>query len=107
MTDRVCGLHHLRRLAKVGVRTGGIDDGVDLTLADDGAGVHCPTWLGSDWQRLSGQCRLIHLDRIAIQQPRICGNDVAQPETNDIARHQITRLGILPLAISLDLGLDR
>ena len=72
-------LHQLRGLAEVSVCPGGIDDGVDLTLADDGAGVHSPAWLGSDWQRLASQSGLIYLDRIAIEQSCIGGNDVAQP----------------------------
>jgi hypothetical protein len=38
-------------------------------------------------QRLSGECRLIHLDRIALQQPRIGGYDVAQAHQNDVAWH--------------------
>ncbi len=100
-------LDELRGLAKVGVRPGGIDDGVNLTLADDGTGVDSAAGLRGDWQRFASQGGLIHLDRVAVEQTRIRGNDVTQTETDYVAGYHLARLGILPLAIPLDFGLDR
>ena len=50
---------------------------------------------------------MINLDRVAIEQARVSRYDVAKPQSDHISRHQLTCLGILPLAVPLDLGQDR
>ena len=107
MADGVRLLHQLRGLAEVGVRAGGVDQGADLALADDRTGEHRLAGLARGGQRLSGQRRLVHLDRVARQQARIGRHDVAQAQADDVARHQLTRRRGDPLPVALHPGLDR
>ena len=72
VADGLCFLHQFRRLAEVGVRTRGIHEGADLTLSNDRSGEHCLAGLARGGQRLPGEGGLIHLDRISVQQTRIC-----------------------------------
>ena len=102
MAHRVGLLHQFRCLAKISARSRRINHCVDLTLAHNRAGEDRLTRLARDWQRLTGQGRLIDLDGIAIQQPSVCWNNVSQFQTNDIAGDQFTRLWCGPFAIAQD-----
>ena len=107
MADGVRLLHQLRRLAEVGVRTGGVHHRLDFTLTDDRTGKHRLAGFALGGQRLSRQRRLIHLHRVALQQARIRRHDVAQTHADNVARHQLTRLRGGPLPITFHPGLDR
>ena len=107
MADGVRLLHQLRRLAEVGVRARGIDQRADFALANDRTGKHRLAGFARGGQRLSRQRGLIHLHRIAVQQARIRRHNVAQAQTDDVARHQLTRRRSDPLPIAFHPGLDR
>ena len=91
VADGVCLLHQFRRLAEVRVRTGGIDQCTDLALTNDRSREHRLARLAGGRQRLAGQRGLIHLDRIALEETRVRRHDVAQPDADDVAGHQLTR----------------
>ena len=62
----------------------------------------------SAWRATTSRQRgLIHLHRVAFQQARVRRHDVAETDADDIARHQLTRRGRDPLAVTLHRGLDR
>ena len=107
MADGVRLLHQLRRLAEIGVRTRGIDQCADFTLADDRAGKHRLAGFARGGQRFARQRGLIHLHRVARQQARIRRHNVAQAQADDVARHQLTRRRVDPLPITFHPGLDR
>ena len=107
MADGVRLLHQLRGLAEIGIRAGRIDQGTDFTLAKNRTGEHRLTRFTHGGQGLSGQRRLIHFHRVAVQQARIGRHDVAQAQSDDVARHQLARRGVDPLAVTFDAGLDR
>ena len=107
VADRGRPLHQLRRLAEVGVRTGGIDQCVDFALADDRPREHRLTGLVRDGQGLPRQRGLIHFDRVALQQACIRRHDVAQAHADDVTRHQLTRRRGDPLPVAFHLCLDR
>ena len=58
-------------------------------------------------QRFSRQRGLIHLDRIAFQQTRIRGHDVAQSNADDVTGHQLTRRRGDPFPITFHPGFYR
>ena len=107
VADGLGFLDELRGLAEVGVRTRGVDECADLALADDGGGEHRIAGLAAGGQRLPGQCRLIHFDRVAVQQACVCGHDVTQAQADDVSRNELTRWWSDPLAVPFDTGLDR
>jgi hypothetical protein len=107
MADGVRLLHQLRRLAEVGVRTGGVHHRVDFALADDRTREHCLARFSRGGQGLSRQRGLIHLHRVTRKQSRIRRHDVAQTHANDVARHKLACLRGVPLPIASDAGLDR
>ena len=107
MADGFRALHQLRRFAKIGVGAGGIDHGGDFTLANDRSGKYCFTGFAGGGKRFSRQGRLIHLDRVAVQQARIRWHNVAQPHANNVARDQFTRRRVDPLPVAFHPGLDR
>ena len=106
MADRVRLLHQLSRLAEVGVRTGGVDKGADLTLSDDRSGEHRLAGSAGGRQRLAGQRGLIHLDGVARKQARICRHDVAQAEADHVARDQLACRRRDPLSVAFHSGHD-
>ena len=67
MADGMRLLHQLRRLAEVGLRARGIDQGADFSPANDRPGEHRVAWFALGGQRLARQRGLIHLDRVAVQ----------------------------------------
>ena len=50
---------------------------------------------------------LIHLDGVAIEQPRIRRHDVAQAQANNVAGHQFTSRRFVPFTVPVNAGLDR
>ena len=54
-----------------------------------------------------GQRGLIDLDRVAVEQARVGGHDVAEAHPDDVARHQLARRRGDPLPVALDPRLDR
>ena len=100
-------LHQLRGFAEVGVRAGGIDQCAAFALANDRTGEDRFASFARGGQRLSRQRRLIDLDRIARQQACIGRHNVAQAESNDVARHQLARGRGDPLSIASHPGFDR
>nr|WP_241499234.1 hypothetical protein [Chromobacterium sphagni] len=107
MADGVRLLHQLRRLAEIGVDAGGIDQGVDFALADDGSGKDRIAGLACRGQGLAGQRRLIHLDRIACEQVGVRWHDVAQVQADDVARNKLARGRGNPFPPPFHPGLDR
>ena len=59
----------------------------DLTLPDDRPGEHGVTGCTGRGQRLPGQCRLVDLDLVAVQQPGVGGDNVAQAQPDHVAGH--------------------
>ncbi len=106
VADSLRLLDQLGGLAEVGVGAGGVDQGADLTLSDDRRGEHRLTGLAGGGQRFSGQRGLIHLDRVALQQARIGGHNVAQAQADDVAGYQLTRRRGDPLPVPSHSGLD-
>ena len=100
-------LHQLRRLAEVGVRARAVDEGADLTLADDRSREHRIAGCSRGGQGLPGQRGLVHLDGIALQQACICRHDVAEAQSDDVARHQFARGRRDPFAVAQHPRLDR
>ena len=107
MADGFDPLHQLRGLAEVGFVARGVDHGVDFALTDNRTGKHRRAGLGGDGQGFAGQRRLVHFNRIALQQARVCRHNVTQPQPDDVARHQFGRIRVDPLPIALHLGFDR
>ena len=58
-------------------------------------------------QRLTGQRRLVDLNRVPLEQSRVGGDDVTQAQPDDVARDELSRRGIDPLAVAQHTGLDR
>ena len=77
-------------LAEVRVGARGLHQGSDLSLADDRSGVHRITRRAGRGQRLAGECGLVDLDLIAVQQPGIGRDDVDQAQPDDVAGHQLS-----------------
>ena len=107
MADGVGFLNQLRCFAEVGVRARGIDQRTDFPLANNRTGKYSLARFARGGQRLSRQGGLIHFDRVAGQQARIRRHNVAQAQTDDVARYQLTRRRGGPLAVALNAGLDR
>ena len=107
MADSFRFLHQLRRFAEIGVGAGGIDHRVCFALAYNGTGIDCVTHFARHWKRFARQCRLIHLNRVTIQQARIRRYNVAQAHSYDIARHEQARQGIHPLPVAFNGCFDR
>ena len=107
MADRVRLLHQLRRLAKIGFSTRGINQRADFALPDDRTRKHGIPGFARGGQRFSRQRGLIHLHLVARQQARIRWHNVAQPQADDIARHQLARRRVDPFAVAFHARLDR
>ncbi len=107
MADGVGFLDQLRSLAEVGVGAGGVHHGFNLAAPHDRPGKHSLARFALRGQGLTCKCGLVHLDRIARQQPRIRRHDVAQAQADDVARRHFTRRRVGPLSIAFHPGLDR
>ena len=77
MTDGLAVFDELGSLAEVGVSPCGVDEGADLTLAHDRCRKYRVARTACGGQRFTGQRRLVHLDRISLEQSRVSGDDVA------------------------------
>jgi hypothetical protein len=107
MAHRYGRLHEFGRFAEIGLAAGGVDQCADFAAAHDGAGKYRVAVFLGGRHRLSGQGGLIERNLVALQQPRVRGNDVAQPQADDIAGHQFSRRRGDPFAIALHAGFDR
>ena len=107
MADGMSALDQLRCLTKVSLLTGGVNHRVGFAPLDNGARKDRLPRFARRRQGFSGQRGLIDLNGIACQQPRIGRDDVPQPQTNDVARHEFRDLRGTPLSISQRLGRDR
>ena len=106
VADGVGLLHQLRGLAEVGVRP------VAYTIASISPWrIIDPENTASPGLRLAGKirpsARTDRLPRIARQQARVGRHNVAQPQTDDIARNQFRCLRVNPFPIAFHLGIDR
>jgi len=92
---------------------GGVDERADLTSTQDRTGEHGLSRLAGGRQRLTGQCRLVDLDLVAVQQARVRGDDVSEAQPDHVAGHQLTCGRRHPLPVASDarsgrqLGLQR
>ena len=107
MADCVGFLDQLRSLAEVGVGAGGVHHGFNLAAPHDRPGKHGLAIFSLRGQGLTCKCGLVHLDRIARQQPRIRRHNVAQSQADDVARHHFARRRVGPLPIAFHPGCDR
>ena len=94
VADGVRVLDQFGGLAEVGVGAGGVDQGADLAAADDRSGVHRVAGRAGAGQRLAGEGGLVDLDLVAVQQPGVGGDDVAQPQPDHVAGHQLAGGGV-------------
>ncbi len=99
-------LHELSGLPDVRGRARGVDECADLALAADEGGEHRVAGLAGGGQGLPGQRRLVHFDRVAVEEPCIGGHDVAEAQADDVARYDLTRWWGDPLAVPYDTGPD-
>ena len=107
MTHRVGHLHQVSRLAEVGVRARTVHQGVDLPLLDDGARIDDVARAAGHRQGLTGQGRLVHLQRFAVQQTGIGRHGVAESQADDVARNQLPSGHRRPRTIPLHPGIQR
>ena len=107
MADGVRVLDQFGGLAEVGVSAGGVDQGADLTLPDDGSGEHGVAGLAGGGQRLPGQRGLVDLDLVAVQQPGVGGDDVTQAQPDHVTGHQLPRRCGDPCAVAHHARVDR
>jgi len=103
----VGAVHQVRRLAEECVHAGGDDDGLDLSLLHGGAREDTLPRVLVDGQRLAGQRRLVDLERVALKQPGVGGDDVTELDADDVTGHEDGRVLLLPLAVPEHLGLGR
>ena len=107
MADAACALHELSGLCEVGVLAGAVDKRADLALSEDRAGVDRVAGFARRGERLAGERRLVHLDRVAVEQARVSRHDVAEAHADDVARHKVACRRRAPLAIALHPGRHR
>uniref|UniRef100_J3M5Z1 Uncharacterized protein n=1 Tax=Oryza brachyantha TaxID=4533 RepID=J3M5Z1_ORYBR len=86
-------------LAEEGVDAGGDDDGLDLSLLAGGTRVDAVAGHLVDGEGLAGERRLIDLERVALHQPRVRRDDVAELDADDVSRHQDRRVLLRPLPV--------
>ena len=89
-------LHQVSRASKERVRAGADDHSGHLAFLHDRAGIHFVAGLLGDGQRFAGKRGLVGVKVIAVEQPQVGGNHVAQADANDVAGHQ--RAGQRPIA---------
>ena len=76
------GLDQFRRLAEIGLAAGRVDKRVDFAAPDDRAREYRIAGFARDRQRFARQRRLVDRDFVALQQTRVGGHDVAQPQAD-------------------------
>jgi hypothetical protein len=103
----VGAVHEVRRLAEEGVHAGGDDDGLELPLLAGGARVDAVAGALGHGQRLAGERRLVDLERVALEQAGVGGDDVAQLDADDVPRCQHRRVLLAPAPVAQHLGLGR
>jgi hypothetical protein len=107
VADVVGAVDEVRRLAEEGAHAGGDDDGLDLPLLDGGAREDLLPRVLVHGERLTGERRLVDLERVPLEQPRVGGDDVAELDADDVTGHQDRRVLLLPPAVPQQLGLGR
>ena len=99
VADVVGAVDEVGGLPEEGVDAGGDDDGLDLALLAGGAGVDAVAGHLVDGERLARERRLVDLERVALHQPRVRRDDVAELDADDVAWHQDRRVLLRPLAV--------
>jgi hypothetical protein len=85
VTGGMRALYKFRPLAKkVGVRPRGIDKGADLALTAYRTGKYGFPRISRGGQGFAGQCRPIHLDRIARQHLASAGHNITQTQLDGV-----------------------
>ena len=107
MARRMRLFHERRGLAEEGLAARRIDDGVRLPLAEDSARIKNLAFTLGDRKRFAGERGLIDFDSIRAERPRIGRDDVAEPETHDIAGHQVPCRHVAPGPAALHTGMGR
>jgi len=97
--------HHL---APGGVRADGGDDHVAVSVDDLDAGREEGGLVGVDVNRvrLAGHAGLVHLQRVALQEDAVGGDDVADIEHHDVAHDDVEDGELLPPAATHDVDGD-
>ena len=99
MSNLIGAVDKVSGLAKESVDASGDDNGLDLALFDSGAREDLVAGAPPDRQRLSGESRLVDLQRVSFQEPSIRRDNVSQLDANDISRHQYRSLLLTPPSI--------
>ena len=71
-----------------------------LALLGDGAGInHVPDFF-IDGKRFAGERRLVYAYVVAADEFAVCGHDVAEANSDNVARHEIIRFNLLPFPVA-------
>ena len=92
--------HQFRCAPKERVRARGSNDRRHFALFNDRARVCVSARFLADRQRFSRESGLIDADVIARDECAISGNNVAKIQSNNVSRHQRSRINFLPCSVA-------
>ncbi len=107
MADGVRVGHQLGGLSEVSLGARRIDQGADFTLPDNRSGEHRIACEAGSRQRLPGERGLVDLDLVAVKQPGVGGDNVAQAQPDHIAGNQLPRRCRFPSILAFHARINR